>query len=90
MEATLLSQLPHLVPDLPQVSSLCVQGHQPCDYFVALAGQTPSVVQHESNLNLAGERPQARVSVRDRVKVDDLGGHQDRGVSGGKGLGPGL
>lgn len=50
----------------------------------------PSVVQHESNLSLTGERPQARMSARVRVKVDTLGGRRDGGVSGGKGLRLGL
>lgn len=49
-----------------------------------------SVVQHESNLSLTGERPQARMSSRVRVKVDTLGGRWDGGVSGGKALRLGL
>lgn len=73
-----------LQPDLPQAFTLCAEGHQPCDCFAALAGQTSSsIVQHGRTVSPASERAQGRVSARIRVEVDDLGGHQDRGLLGG-------
>lgn len=75
VQPCLSAPIPMLKPDLPQVSTLC--GPQPCSCSAALAGPTPSVVQRRRNLSLASGRTQARVSVRVRVKVGDLGGHHE-------------